>query len=180
MRVLTLLSHILTHDHSQGSPTASSGCSRCVRWLSRPPAQLGQAHRMNGGPGRWCCGVASATPRCRSDFESHFLPTDAGSGDHRQQSPTRAGAAASPPPACSPGVPGIPGVHRFRRRMMAASAAILFQQCQRHPRSVESSRSTRLRPWVTGLTCSPGVPCSPGVLDSRRWPWEGPPHSWFV
>ena len=87
MRVLTLLIHILTHEHSQRSPKASSGCSR---WPYRPPAQLGQAHRMNGGPGRWCCGVASATPRCRFDFESHFLPTDAGSGDHRQQSPTRA------------------------------------------------------------------------------------------
>ena len=75
------------HEHSQRSPKASSGCSR---WPYRPSAQLGQAHRMNGGPGRRCCGVASATPRCRIDSASQFDPADAWSDDHRQQSPTRA------------------------------------------------------------------------------------------
>ena len=87
MRVLSLLSHISTHEHSQRSPKASSGCSR---WPYRPSAQLGQAHRMNGGPGRRCCGVASVTPRCRVDSASQFDPADAWSDDHRQQSPTRA------------------------------------------------------------------------------------------
>ena len=46
----------------------------------RPSAQLGQAHRMNGEPGRWCCGVASATPRCRFEFESQLVPANAWSG----------------------------------------------------------------------------------------------------
>ena len=85
--VLSLLSHISTHEHSQRSPKASSGCSR---WPYRPSAQLGQAHRMNGGPVRRCCGVASVTPRCRIDSASQFDPADAWSDDHRQQSPTRA------------------------------------------------------------------------------------------
>ena len=87
MRVLSLLSHISTHEHSQRSPKASSGCSR---WPYRPSAQLGQAHRTKGGPGRRCCGVASVTPRCRVDSASQFDPADAWSDDHRQQSPTRA------------------------------------------------------------------------------------------
>eukprot|EP00966_Prymnesium_polylepis_P232409 5375420-Prymnesium_polylepis.1 len=74
-----------THEHSKRSLEASS---RCSRWPYRPSAQLGQAHRMNGEPGRWCCGVASATPRCRFDFESRLVPANAWSGDHRQRSLT--------------------------------------------------------------------------------------------
>ena len=55
--------------------------------VSATPAQLGQAHRMNGGPGKRCCGVASygqyGYGQCHAamplfDFESHFVPTDAG------------------------------------------------------------------------------------------------------
>ena len=92
MRVLSLLCHISTHEHSKRSPKASSGCSR---WPYRPSAQLGQAHQMNGGPGRRCCGVASATPRCRFDFEPQLVPANAWSGDHRQRSLTQAHRRAS-------------------------------------------------------------------------------------
>ena len=88
--------------------------------------------------------------------------------------------AASFPPAPSPGVPASPGVLRYQRRAVAASAAFLCQRLQLLQRAVELARPTRPSLCVIDLTSFPGVPASPGVPGSRSQPREGPPHSWFV
>ena len=84
------------------------------------------------------------------------------------------------PPAPSPGVPASPGVLRYQRRAVAASAAFLCQRLQLLQRAVELARPTRPSLCVIDLTSFPGVPASPGVPGSRSQPREGPPHSWCV
>ena len=88
--------------------------------------------------------------------------------------------AASFPPAPSPGVPASPGVLRYQRRAVAASAAFLCQRLQLLQRAVELARPTRPSLCVIDLTSFPGVPASSGVPGSRSQPREGPPHSWCV
>ena len=84
------------------------------------------------------------------------------------------------PPAPSPGVPASPGVLRYQRRAVAASAAFLCQRLQLLQRAVELARPTRPSLCVIDLTSFPGVPASPGVPGSRSQPREAPPHSWCV
>ena len=76
----------------------------------------------------------------------------------------------------SPGVPSLSAADDGRfdgdsRSGISASPAL------RRARVLGSSVS--MCDWPDVLSRCPN-PCSPGVPDARRWPREGPPHSWCV